>query len=585
MGRIGGGRGRARRVIPGVSSSGFGAAPFDGGPITEFLSRGELPPQTTLRDGFGYASGAVAFDLALAADSTDEVSIELPVHPQPSAPAASFTAPLTRREASRRFAAGLAAGAREWRRKLDRVELQGPPAAARPFRTLRSHLAYALVERDGPALRPGTRAYAVVDPRRRDDLGGPPAAGPPGGRARLHRRFVIQDADGPGALRVDRRGADAVPENDSHGELLFLIAEHWRFTRDGDFLRRIFPHVESAVAYIDGLRQKRRSAEFREPAKLPFFGLVPESISHEGYSARPVHSYWDDFWALKGLKDAADLAAALVVKPALPLVGDPRRVRAGPVRVSFRTISSRGIDFLPGSAELADFDPTSTTVALDPAGEMDRLPRRELLATFERYFEEFRRRGGAKTWDDYTPYELRNVGAFVRLGWRDRARELLDFFVAGRRPDGWNQWAEVVGREVRKPRFIGDMPHAWVGADFLRSALDLFAWERESDGALVLAAGIPAAWLRAGFPVGVRRLRTPHGLLDYTVRAKKTGLRFSIGALDVPRGGIALRPPLEEKPRRVTLNGKVVPFSGEELIIRALPATVHFENPRRHPMP
>jgi hypothetical protein len=37
---------------------------------------------------------------------------------------------------------------------------------------------------------------------------------------------------------------------------------------------------------------------------------MPESISHEGYSAKPVHSYWDDFWTLKGLKDAVSLANA-----------------------------------------------------------------------------------------------------------------------------------------------------------------------------------------------------------------------------------------------------------------------------------
>jgi hypothetical protein len=32
----------------------------------------------------------------------------------------------------------------------------------------------------------------------------------------------------------------------------------------------------------------------------PLYGLLPESISHEGYSAKPMHSYWDDLWALKG---------------------------------------------------------------------------------------------------------------------------------------------------------------------------------------------------------------------------------------------------------------------------------------------
>lgn len=64
-------------------------------------------------------------------------------------------------------------------------------------------------------------------------------------------------------------------------------------------------------------------------------------------------------------------------------------------------------------------------------------------------------------------------------------------FFADQRPLGWNQWAEVVGREVRKPRFVGDMPHGWVASDFIRSALDLFAYERDADNALVLAAGLP----------------------------------------------------------------------------------------------
>lgn len=571
----------ARRIVPRVSPSGFGAAPFDGGPITDSLARGELPSEKSARDGFGYASGALAFDLALPAGGTDEVSIELPIHASGSGRSAA--GPLTRREASQRFAGGLAASAREWREKLDRVGLKGPPAAARIFRTLRSNLAYALVERDGPALRPGTRAYArswirdgALISAALLRLGHPEPV-----RAYIEWFVKFQDPDGRVPCCVDRRGADAVPENDSHGELLFLIAEYWRFTRDANFLQSVFPHVVSTVAYIDSLRQKRRTEEYRALAKLPFFGLLPESISHEGYSARPVHSYWDDFWAHRGLKDAVDLAAAVGREDLRSRWLFIRDEFAADLFASLsRVISSRGIDFVPGSAELADFDPTSTTAALDPAGEMDRLPRRELLRTFERYFEEFQgRREGRSSWEVYTPYELRNIGAFVRLGWRDRAHQLLGFFFDGLRPEGWKQWAEVVGREPRKPRFIGDMPHAWVGSDFLRSALDLFAWERESDGALVLAAGIPVSWLRGGSPVGVRGLRTSHGLLDYTLHQEKRGLRVTIGSIPIPRGGIALRPPLEGTPSRVLVNGKPVPFSGEELVIRDAPAAVIFENP------
>ena len=49
-----------------------------------------------------------------------------------------------------------------------------------------------------------------------------------------------------------------------------------------------------------------------QPAPERFAGIIAPSISHEGYSAKPMHSYWDNFWALRGYKDAADIAAAAI---------------------------------------------------------------------------------------------------------------------------------------------------------------------------------------------------------------------------------------------------------------------------------
>ena len=50
---------------------------------------------------------------------------------------------------------------------------------------------------------------------------------------------------------VDDRGADPVPENDSHGELIFNIAELYRYTGDRALLEAMWPHVEGAVAYME----------------------------------------------------------------------------------------------------------------------------------------------------------------------------------------------------------------------------------------------------------------------------------------------------------------------------------------------
>jgi hypothetical protein len=117
------------------------------------------------------------------------------------------------------------------------------------------------------------------------------------------------------------------------------------------------------------------------------------------------------------------------------------------------------------------------------------MPAAALRRTYDLYFEHL-----AKPRDDYTPYEMRIIGALIRLGDRARALQLIDRFMKDRRPAAWNEWAEVVGTDMRKPRFIGDMPHAWVASDFVRSILDAVSYERE-DGTLVVGAGVPARWL------------------------------------------------------------------------------------------
>ncbi len=567
-----------KRVFSASAPSGFGAAPFDGGSVTDFLSAGMIPASARIDDSMRWVSGALAFDFDLPPGAADEVSIELPLHAKADAAA---PAPRSRAAAAAEASARLAALARDWREKLDRVALEGPPAAQPLLRTLRTNLAQILIERDGAALRPGTRSYArswIRDGAMMSAallrLGHADAA-----RAYADWFVKYQSPEGRVPCCVDARGADAVVENDSHGELVFLIAEHWRFTRDTEWLRRIFPHVEGAVSWIDRERQRRRTPEYRVPGKDIFFGLLPESISHEGYSAKPVHSYWDDFWALKGLKDATDLSAALGRQD---LRAEWARIRdefeTDLLASIARVRALRGLDVVPGSADLGDFDATSTTIALDPAGELDRLPPEALRGTFERYWTEFIRRRDGAAWEDYTPYEIRNVGVFVRLGWRERAHELLPFFFDSRRPASWNGWGEGVGREPRKVRFIGDMPHAWVGSDFIRSALDLFAWEREGDDALVLAAGIPASWVSEGPGVAIRRLRTSRGLLDYSLRREGDRLRFRVsGGLDLPSGGIVLRPPLPGPGCSAkSAGGASLLCRDGEVTVRRLPAEVYF---------
>jgi hypothetical protein len=247
----------------------------------------------------------------------------------------------------------------------------------------------------------------------------------------------------------------------------------------------------------------------------------------------------------------------------------------------------KGIDWLAGCADLGDFDATSTSIALEPVNAEAALPDTALRETFERYWRFFeRRRDGREQWEAFTPYEWRNVGAFVRLGWKDRAQAALTWFMQARRPKGFQHWAEVVWKDERRASFIGDMPHTWVGTDFARAVLDMFAYEQERDSSLVLAAGVPDAWL-AGPGVTVRGLRTRWGALAYTLRRESAGngrervvLRIEDSGLRVPPGGLQVPlPPLpagwSARPASSASAGPVT--LSPVLTVRTLPAEVTWE--------
>ncbi len=550
-----------RRVLATSAPSAAGVSSFDAG--------GDGWGATAVHDETGFASGALAYDFKLAPHAVARVALAAPLNGE------GQSAPADPQAAQDAVAAA-------WRARLNRVALDVPAAGQAIVDTIRSSHAHMLMTRDGAMLMPGTRSYArswIRDGAMMSEamlrLGDNAVA-----RDYLAWFAPYQFADGKIPCCVDKRGADPVPENDSQGEFLFLNAQVWKYTRDRALLAKMWPRVQGAAAFMEKQRQSERGDANRAGLNRSLFGLLPASISHEGYSAKPMHSYWDDFWGLRGYRDAALIAGLLgkaAEAKALTGQGDEfQRELLASLRLS---ATEHKVGYLPGAAELGDFDATSTTIALSPGGLQERLPQDLLNGTFEHYWAQFvTRRDGGPAWKDYTPYELRNVAAFVRLGWRSRAHELLDFFLRDRRPQAWNQWAEVVGREVREPRFVGDMPHGWISSDYIRSALYLFAYERESDHSLILGAGIPRAWL-GGRGVAVRGLRTPYGALGYSMREQGARLRIDIGAgMTLPPVGLVIRAFDQAPPGRTTINDRAARWHAGELRVRALPATILIEH-------
>jgi hypothetical protein len=545
------------RVIPLTKPSAVAASSFDGGDASELLDT--FPASASVEDPQRHASALMMWDLTLAPGEERLIDVATPLH--------AHDAQVVARDVTQQRASAIV----YWRKVVDHVQID-IPAARDLVDTARANVAYDLLGRDGPAIRGGARNYRRSWIRDGSLTSMMLLRFGLSSDVRDYIRWFApyQFADGKTPCCVDARGADPVAEHDSHGEFIFLVAEYARLTGDLSLAREMWPHVEKAANYIDMLRkQVPGSAEVplasnavREhdaggtPA-VPgvFAGLLPPSISHEGYSAKPMHSYWDDFFALRGLKDAAWLADQLGNHEASAHFAASRDEFTRDFHASIvRAIALHHIDYIPGAADLGDFDPTSTTIGIEPAGDLANLPHDAVIHEFTRAWNEsLARMEGKRAWKDYTPYELRQVGTFVQLGWRDRAQRLLGFFLDDRRPLGWKQWAEVAAQDYRGATYVGDIPHLWVGSDFVRSFIDMLVYERESDQALVIGAGIPSSWLEQG--VHVHGLRTIYGPLDFDADRKV----IKISGVRVPPGGIVLMLP------------------GANRVIRKVPAVVDLE--------
>jgi F5/8 type C domain len=529
-------------IVPTSAPSGFGAMAFDEGPIAASLAGGVLPGRSNVQDAFGFATGAFEFACSVEPQQSGERILECRPAEASAAPNETVF---------------------DWKARIRVEQWSGNgwcTSAVEAALTATSHI---LVTRSGAALQPGPRRYTRSWIR---DGAMMSAAllrmGHAGEVAEFIRWYApYQRADGFVPCCVDAYGPDWLVEHDSHGELIALCADHYRFTGDKTLLEDTWMFIERAVRCIESL--------------LGDDGLLPISVSHEGYLAQPVHSYWDDFWALRGVRDAADLARVLGRNEA---AAQATALAARLERSLFASIEStrarRGLDFIPGSVEWADFDPTATANAIYLFDVPDGLDRAAVERTFDKYLADWRaKRSGEVAAPNYTPYEIRIIGALVRLGRREAALELLRFFLSDRRPPPWNQWPEIAWRDHKAPAHVGDLPHTWIAAEYVLAVRSLFAYEIEARRSLVLAAGLSAEWLE-GAGVEVKAMPTLYGALSYSLRRLDARtLRFDIATkIDAP---LILRPPLGAPLHSALVNGTAVaPTAGDSVTVTHTPAEV-----------
>ena len=311
------------------------------------------------------------------------------------------------------------------------------------------------------------------------------------------------------------------PEADNPGQILWVMGEHWRFTRDKQWLERVYPSVRKLVALI---RYYRTTPEPHWVAldSLDFGDALPKGKRQRLVPGRcdGKHPEYTEAFDIAGLRAACLLAEAAGEEK------DARAWRALTDELLGKYDRRFGGRLPKGYGSYCTLWPCR----LYPLGE-------------GKAFEQFREIGATKPggWR-YFPLAKAHQGLLSgnrEAGWKTITKHLdhpqmqgwYAFDEGGK--SGSGGWRHA--RTTWNPSVA--MPHGWAVAELwllLRDSLLV-----EDGDRLVLFAGVPPEWFLAKEPIVLEGLSTWCGLAS---------IRYNAGELTLagtarPPGGFVLRLP------------------------------------------
>lgn len=298
-------------------------------------------------------------------------------------------------------------------------------------------------------------------------------------------------------------------EWDSNGAAIWTIAEHYRLTRDEALLSQVLPAVRKGVGWIGRKRRERR----RNAPEVQ--GLLPPGISAEHLGPYDFY-YWDNFWSLRGLLDAAFLLEAAgdsgAARQAVKVAAELRAA----IFSSLEAAAARlGAPIMPaGPTRGFDQGMIGSLVACWPlellSAEDERVVAsmdavRDQFCIGDAFFQGISHTGLGT----YLTLQL----AFVELASGDpRAWDRLRWMLSAATPTF--TWPEAI-----HPRLgggcMGDGHHGWAAADFLSFVRAVLVRELADDRVALLTI-LPPGW--EGSPVEVRDAPTHAGRVSYALR-------------------------------------------------------------------
>jgi hypothetical protein len=491
---------------------------------------GQVPGNNTqVSDPSGHGAAVWAYALSVDAGGEDTLRFAFPSAPGEDWPAIQASAETQLAEATT-----------AWERTVGRVTIDVPDDFV--ARGVKASTAYLLLSIDSKGPHPGPLSHDSMWVRDAAYIG---LALLQLGHAETVRGYVpdiiaSQEPDG----RVPPIQGSDIPwdadEWDAQGEMIFLATMYYRYTGEVDALRSWYPAVRAAAEFLVELRA---SQDESDPSTR---GLLPPSKSAEDLGPADHHYYWDNFWSVVGLEEAAYAARELGrTEDAAWMEAEADALREA-ILDSVEAVMGPEPPYIPGSVEEVESSAMArgTVPVLWPVRVLS--PDAPLLRrSFEHYYQRwiapdeggFRHRQG-----QFWPYGgLELAHAYLRLGRQDVLHEILGWTLEHQTLPGTFAWAEQVDPEGGG--FSGgDMPHAWAAASYSTLVREMVV--SENDGALELFTGVPNWWLGAEETIVLENAPTHFGPLNLrtesTVEQTESGwdgvLTLTVSGATPPQG-------------------------------------------------
>ena len=306
-------------------------------------------------------------------------------------------------------------------------------------------------------------------------------------------------------------------EWDSNGQVLWLY-ERYRQLTGSRVEAGVLAVIRKGAAWITGKRIVDRKNPLLD-------GLLPAGFSAEHFGPNDYY-YWDDFWAVAGLRGAASLLIAAgetevgnrlqregdallaTVFKSIALIDKKKRRRAIPAS-PHRRLDAGAVGSLVADYPLQLTKPGDAAITQTVSFLLDRC--------FQEggFFQDIIHSG-------INAYLTLAVAQTMLRSGDPRFRKLIDSVAALASPTG--QWPEAIHPRT-KGGCMGDGQHGWAAAEWAMMLRNLFV--REEGDTLVIGSGIYRTWLDGPEPISFGPTPTPWGPIEVSMEREANSLRVS----------------------------------------------------------